>query len=100
MRIEAVAADQYVGVHEAPVYRVRLWYAPPTDRIMAWNLDELNIYEASNVLEVIQWANNQSATTYEISVEVVREAINGGGDRVRDHAFLKLFGEAGDQFEA
>lgn len=60
MRSVRANPDDSVGCSDsAPVYRVRLWFPPPSVDF-AWLVDEWEVTDAGQVTEVIAWATSQA----------------------------------------
>lgn len=95
MRVVGANLDVTSGDPVETHYRVRLW-EPPVEDGYSWFLDEWDVYNASDFVEVLDWARSSSVSgTFEILVPA-------GGDLeatdMRDGtgSFLRLYGWPGD----
>ena len=67
MRAVPIDPEDATGELDPARYRVLLWNRP-RDATSSWQLDEWEVVQARDVIEVIEWAESQNATTYEIAV--------------------------------
>ncbi len=96
MRIEPTPDSEFSTELMPPRFRVLLWGQPQNERF-AWSLDEYDVYEAHDVLEVIEWAKAQGTSHFEVAV-ASEEAISEMDERDRRQVrFIKVAGDRGDQ---
>ena len=96
MRIEPTPDSEFSTELMPPRFRVLLWGQPQNERF-AWSLDEYDVYEAHDVLEVIEWAKAQGTSHFEVAV-ASEEAISGLDDLdTRQIRFIKVAGDRGSQ---
>lgn len=99
MRVELAKPENSAGVFVEAVYRVLLWNAPSKPN-HAWFLDEWDVFEARDALEVIEWAESQNATAYEVAVIWPNyEGHDGDGNQVMQLGFTLIAGDRGDFLE-
>ena len=67
MNAEPVLPGEISSLIEDPTFRVVLWNRPRSDND-SWFSDEWQFENARDVREVIEWAEAQSATTFEVLI--------------------------------
>lgn len=91
MLTEPVHPDDAAGELDPAKYRVRLWNRPD-DATGSWRLDEWDVRQARDVIEVINWAEGQNATTYEVAVVWPSYSQDGDGELTRSDRFIRIAG--------
>jgi len=94
MRIESVSPEAASGELGEASYRVLLWNQPP-QRGGAWALDEWDIHDASDVQEVVQWAEQQESASYEIAVRWQYTRFDVDGEPVMGFRYTRVAGSRG-----
>ncbi|KRC49173.1 hypothetical protein ASE16_10330 [Leifsonia sp. Root227] len=84
---------------DTPAYRVRIW-VPQSDPYTGWSVDDWDVTGATEVTEVIAWAEEEAARLPGGSCEVFVPAINHGtladGTVAEQVHHLRVYGTPAD----
>jgi hypothetical protein len=95
VRAELVLPGEISSLIQDPTFRVVLWNRPARAGD-AWFHDEWQIDDARDVREVVEWAEAQGATTFEVLIRWDSAGRDGNGDPCGTFGYVRVAGEPGE----